>query len=344
MTDAELDKLKLELQDLLKKIKESQKLAADKSLQEVCGLKEPVPRIRLRSKRFLKGHISKVSCVHFSADNRHLVSGALDGKLIIWDTWTGNKMRIIPLRSSWVMTVSYSKSGNFVACGGMDNMCTLYDLHSKDSDGGAKVKREMVGLEGFLSCCCFLSDSQLITGSADDKIIQWDLETGEKIHEFVGHQGDVMSMSLCPDGNTFVTGSVDKSAKMWDIRDGKCKQTFWGHESDVNSVYFHGSGFYFGTGSDDKTARLFDIRADQQLACFRPPNPSSGFTSCVLSPSGRLILCGSDDFSIHIWDTLKERHNGTLQGHENRITTIDIPDNGIVLASGSWDNAVRIWN
>lgn len=24
--------------------------------------------------------------------NRHLVSGSLDGKLIIWDTWTGNKV------------------------------------------------------------------------------------------------------------------------------------------------------------------------------------------------------------------------------------------------------------
>ena len=45
---------------------------------------------------------------------RNLVSGSLDGKLIIWDTWTGNKVQIIPLRSSWVMAVAYAASGNFV--------------------------------------------------------------------------------------------------------------------------------------------------------------------------------------------------------------------------------------
>ena len=29
---------------------------------------------------------------------RHAVSGSLDGKLIVWDCWTGNKTQVIPLR------------------------------------------------------------------------------------------------------------------------------------------------------------------------------------------------------------------------------------------------------
>lgn len=45
---------------------------------------------------------------------RHAVTGSLDGKLIIWDTWTGNKVQVIPLRSSWVMSVAFAQSGNFV--------------------------------------------------------------------------------------------------------------------------------------------------------------------------------------------------------------------------------------
>lgn len=42
------------------------------------------------------------------------MTGSLDGKLIIWDTWTGNKVQIIPLRSAWVMSVAFAPSGNFV--------------------------------------------------------------------------------------------------------------------------------------------------------------------------------------------------------------------------------------
>lgn len=43
-----------------------------------------------------------------------------------------------------------------VACGGMDNMCTVYDVNNRDSSGAAKVTRELAGYEGFLSTCRFL--------------------------------------------------------------------------------------------------------------------------------------------------------------------------------------------
>lgn len=75
---------------------------------------------------------------------------------------------------------------------------------------------------------------------------------------------------------------------------------------------FHPSGQAFGTGSEDKTARLYDLRSDQQVAQYTPPNGNSGFTSCALSSSGRFIMCGSDDNSVHIWDTLKVQHNGKI--------------------------------
>lgn len=72
----------------------------------------------------------------------------MDGKLIIWDTWTGNKIQVIPLRSSWVMSVAFATSGNYVACGGMDNMCTVYDVNNRDPSGAAKIVRELAGYEG----------------------------------------------------------------------------------------------------------------------------------------------------------------------------------------------------
>lgn len=94
----------------------------------------------------------------------------MDGKLIIWDTWTGNKVQVIPLRSAWVMSVAFAPSGSFVACGGMDNMCTVYDVNNRDSTGNAKIVRELAGYEGFLSSCRFLDDTHILTGSGDMKM------------------------------------------------------------------------------------------------------------------------------------------------------------------------------
>lgn len=64
----------------------------------------------------------------------------------------------------------------------------------------------------------------------------WDLQVGKKTSEFDAHNGDVVSISLSPDKNTYVTGSVDRTCKLWDVRESTPKQTFFGHEADVNSV------------------------------------------------------------------------------------------------------------
>ena len=83
-----------------------------------------------------------------------------------------------------------------------------------------------------------------------------------------------------------------------------------GNVSEVVILQFHPSGNCFVTGSEDKTARLWDIRSDQQVKEYKPPTANSGFTSCVLSLSGRYIICGSDDNQIHSWDILKGCHTG----------------------------------
>lgn len=126
---------------------------------------------------------------------------------------------------------------------------------------------------------------------------------------------------------------------------------------------FHPSGQAFVTGSEDKTARLFDIRSDQQVALYQPPNKTSGFTSCGLTLSGRYLMCGSDDNNVHIWDTLKNQHNGrifyvgqfdflytnisvclgVLSGHENRVTSLTVAQSGIAVVTSSWDQHVRVW-
>lgn len=50
---------------------------------------------------------------------------------------------------------------------------------------------------------------------------------------------------------------------------------------------------------------------------YKPPNSTSGFTSCGLSVSGRFLLAGSDDNSIHVWDTMKVQHNGKFYNQQD---------------------------
>jgi len=81
------------------------------------------------------------------------------------DAFCCRQMHAIPLRSSWVMTCAYSASGNYVACGGLDNICSIYCL--KTREGNVRVSRELPGHTGYLSCCRFMDDNQIVTSSGD---------------------------------------------------------------------------------------------------------------------------------------------------------------------------------
>lgn len=62
-------------------------------------------------------------------------------------------MHAIPLRSSWVMTCAYAPSGNYVACGGLDNICSIYSL--KTREGNVRVTRELPGHTGTEEHLCY---------------------------------------------------------------------------------------------------------------------------------------------------------------------------------------------
>jgi len=288
--------------------------------------------------------LAKIYAMHWSKNPVLLVSASQDGKLLVWDALTTNKTHAIPLRSSWVMTCAYSDSNNFVACGGLDNICSIYNLQTKDPP--IKVCRELNYHTGYLSCCRFIDDKQLVTSSGDTTCILWDVVTENKITIFEEHDGDVMSLSLNPnDPNIFVSGACDGFAKIWDINSGKCVQTFQAHESDINAVQFLPNGYGFASGSDDGYCKLFDIRSDRDLATYSVGNTTQpvAITSLAFSISSRYLFAGYDDCTCQIFDTVGGTNIWSLEGHANRVSCIGVNCNGQALCTGSWDCFLKIW-
>ncbi|GJJ15278.1 hypothetical protein Clacol_009554 [Clathrus columnatus] len=332
-----------EAESLKERIRAKRDSAADTSLRAMAAEVESLPRVLLRTRRLLRGHLAKIYAMHWATDRRHLVSASQDGKLIVWDAYTTNKVHAIPLRSSWVMTCAYSPTGNFVACGGLDNICSIYNLRRSEGGGRVSGARELSAHSGYLSCCRFLNDRQIITSSGDMTCMLWDIEAGVRVMEFNDHTGDVMSIALSPSATTFVSGACDASAKLWDIRTGRTTQTFVGHDSDINCVSFFPNGDAFATGSDDASCRLFDIRADRELNTFTHDNILCGITSVAFSISGRLLFGGYDDWTCNVWDTMKADRIGVLTGHENRVSCLGVSSDGMALCTGSWDATLKVW-
>jgi len=302
--------------------------------------KDHSPQVR----RQLKGHFGKVYAMHWAGNSKELVSASQDGKLIVWNGLSTNKVQAIPLRSSWVMTCAFEQQKDgLVACGGLDNLCSIYKRSEAPTN---RAEQELAAHDGYLSCCRFIDEDRIITSSGDSTCILWDLHSTDPSRIFSDHNGDVMSVALSPmDANMFVSGSCDSHAKLWDIRQTACVKTFAGHESDINSVAFFPNGNAIGTGSDDSSCRLFDIRAFCEVNQFGSDKILCGITSVSFSHSGRLLFAGYDDYNTHVWDSTAVEQTFLFRctGHENRVSCLGVNPDGEAVCTGSWDTLLKIW-
>mmetsp|Transcript_57270 Transcript_57270/g.125356 ORF Transcript_57270/g.125356 Transcript_57270/m.125356 type:complete len:349 (+) Transcript_57270:199-1245(+) len=313
----------------------------------------PLPDTKgMKARRQLKGHFGKVYAMHWAGKNacEELVSASQDGKLIVWNANSTLKKQAIPLRSSWVMTCAFEQDNNqMVACGGLDNLCSIYKVES-ESGSVTRALKELSAHDGYLSCCRFIGDKNIITSSGDSTCIYWDIAgSGDPVHTFTDHTGDVMSVAISPtDPNVFVSGSCDATCKVWDIREKHCVSTFYGHESDINAVSFFPNGYSFGTGSDDSSCRFFDLRCCQEVNAFMSDKILCGITSVAFSSSGRLLFAGYDDYTTHAWDAIKNGSGPAFstdkgQQHENRVSCLGVSSDGAALATGSWDTLLKVF-
>jgi len=347
----ELDKLRDDLKQLRGKLATEPVMYTGSvpEAQTICGNKVAPPVQR----RNLKGHFGKVYAMHWAGDSRDLVSASQDGKLIVWNAVSTNKVHAIPLRSSWVMTCAFEQGSNQkVACGGLDNLCSIYSLKEAASGAGISSSnaQELAAHDGYLSCCRFVDENSIVTSSGDSTCILWDIEKADPKATYMAHSGDVMSVALNPTNpNVFVSGSCDATCKLWDTRAANAMMcTYEGHESDINAVTFHPSGMGFGSGSDDSTARFFDIRCHQEVNHFANDKILCGITSVSFTKSGRAFLGGYDDYAVNMFDAMGSEQASfagsiTSGVADNRVSCLGVNIDGTALAAGSWDTMLRIY-
>merc|ERR1712188_165561 len=242
---AEVEKLKEEIRRVRENLDDTNLRAFTKDL-------EPAPRCAIKVRRTLKGHLAKIYALHWSEDKHRIVSASQDGKLLVWDGLTTNKLHAIPLRSSWVMTVAYAPSGNFVASG-CDATARLWDMrtgkaqqtftgHAGDintvlyfpnnyafgtgSDDYScrlfdiRADRELVSYSddvthGVTSIAYSLSGRYMFAGYDNAQLRVWDTLKGEVLNELSGHRGHVSCLGTSHYGMALCTGGWDNFLKIW---------------------------------------------------------------------------------------------------------------------------------
>ena len=67
-------------------------------------------------------------------------------------------------------------------------------------------------------------------------------------------------------------------------------------------------------------------------------------TTVAFSPDGRIVVSGSADNTIRLWDTATGKERQKLEGHDDGISSVAFSSDGSSIASGSRDKTIRLWD
>jgi RNA polymerase sigma factor (sigma-70 family) len=176
--------------------------------------------------RALRGHLTTLAHVAFSADGRTLVStgqvlfgarfgdpGESETRFVrFWDVATGRELHDGPAGARpGCMTLS--PDGHTLA-GTADAGRTIHLWETATM----QQRTQLAGHQGTLLAIAFAPDSRtLASGSMDGTIRLWDLPSGKEIARLAGHRGWVLSLAFAPDGRTLVSAGLDTTALVWDL-------------------------------------------------------------------------------------------------------------------------------
>jgi len=208
----------------------------------------------------------------------------------------------------------------------------------------ATLERKLEGHTNFVGSVAVSPDSAwAVSGSDDNTIKTWDLETGQCRATLEGHKKEVRTVAITPDGTRIISGSWDKTIGVWDAETGRSLVYLKGHKGYVKSVsVLPDSRRLLSCDSGDITLKLWDMDSGNCIKTFKGHGGS--VESVSISSDGQRAVSGSFDKTLKYWDLETGQCLATLEGHSGFVYSVQITADGRYAISGSKDKTVKLWD
>lgn len=184
----------------------------------------------------------------------------------------------------------------------------------------------------------------MATGSYDKIVRLYDLERNTVIKTFTGHSQSVTKCIFSPLGNLIISGSKDNTIKFWDIVSGLCIRTISSHLGEVTSVEMNSNGTLLLSSSKDNSNRLWDVRMARPIRRFKGhQNTSKNFIRAGFAAGDSLVVGGSEDGVVYIWDAEKGEILQKLYSHSGIVYNASWNSRQSLFCSCSDDTTVKTW-
>ena len=196
------------------------------------------------------------------------------------------------------------------------------------------------------------------------EILIFDVSSGEVVKELrspIGGEESPLAISFSPDGKQLLYSAYETRPRnrsiyfrtfgSFNLETGEFEGEFKGHSHWVNSLAFNPRGGTFASGSNDKHVMLWNLDSREKLHEIR-----CGYDvrSLCFSPDGDTLASAGGSGSergVDVWkvESTEKIHSLTStrpenRGHTKRVNQVSFSKDGKLIATGSNDGTVRIWD
>lgn len=237
---------------------------------------------------------------------------------------------------------------------------------------------------GFLCAALSCDEKILLTGSQDTIVRAWDLETKAQLYMLQGHTNWIRCLVITNSSKYAISGSFDTTIRIWDLDQRSLFGVLKGHCGSVFSVCYIENLSKVVSGGNNSELFIWDFKElnlisklspgknyincmilmntqqrlivgsgqDIEFYSINEPNliqrwegHSLNVWCLALNFDESLLVSGSGDNTIGVWDIYSKNKFLMLEGHTSTVTCIIFSKcNNDLIVSGSEDETIRVWN
>jgi len=308
---------------------------------------------------FANCHPEYIGDIAFSTDNTTLFSASSNGFIDIWNIQTSNfiSSNFLSQRDEFY-AYAFSKDVSLFASHEADVSIKAekaeYDYRVIDYEPEKETR--LLKLPSGKEIATFPQEAEAVTFSPDNKILVaytrqkqiqlWDIDMRKKMFGWLVKESFYRKMIVSPDGKHLVSYGLKTPTQIWDIVN---KNEITPPDiKEAIALTFSPDGALLAlkrSGGID----LWRVNpADMQIYKTISPKSYEGHGGVLIySPDGKTLLdlkWKDGAHLIQLWDVDTGRDLNLLSGHTSFIETLVFSHDGKMLASGSMDGTVLLWD